>query len=87
MSTQSDKAEWVSIGNFSTGFQADMARQLLEAEDIPVLVNSNAPGIFGAAFQGTVVGGITLQVPSPLLGRARMILEQGNEDDYDEMSP
>ena len=51
------------------------ARQLLEAEGIPVLVQSNAPGIFGAGFQGAVTGGIVLRVPSPELDRAASLLE------------
>ena len=54
-----------------------MARQLLESEGIPVLVQSNAPGIFGAGFQGAVTGGIVLRVPSPELDRAASLLDTG----------
>ena len=37
-------------------------------------MQSNAPGIFGLAFQGAVAGGITLHVPTPELERARDVL-------------
>ncbi len=70
-----NQAEWVTIATYSTGLEADMARQTLEAEGIPSLMNSNAPGIFGASFQGAVTGGISLQVPSPVADEARTILE------------
>ena len=68
-------AEWVPIGNFNTAFEADMIRQTLEAEGIPVLTKSDAPGIFGAGFQGAVTGGVTLCVPSPELDRAQALLD------------
>ena len=70
-----EQAQWVVIGNFSTAFEADMVRQTLEAEGIPVLTKSDAPGIFGAGFQGTVTGGVTLHVPSPELDRAQELLD------------
>lgn len=70
-----DHAEWVTVANFRTGLEAEMARQVLEAEGIPVLSRSDAPGIFGASFQGSVTGGITLQVPSPEAPRAVELLE------------
>lgn len=68
-------AEWMAIGNFNTAFEADMARQVLEAEGIPVLTKSDAPGIFGAGFQGVVTGGVTLHVPSPEFDRAQTLLD------------
>ncbi|MBL0169583.1 MAG: DUF2007 domain-containing protein [Gemmatimonadaceae bacterium] len=68
------QAEWIDIGTFSTGLEADMARQVLDASGIPVLVKSNAPGIFGMSFQGAVTGGITLLVPSPEADRARELM-------------
>jgi len=70
-----DHAEWVTVGNFRTGLEAEMARQVLEAEGIPVLSRSDAPGIFGMSFQGSVTGGVTLQVPSPEAQRAVHLLE------------
>ncbi len=69
------RAEWVAIATFATGLEADMARQQLDAEGIPVLTKSDAPGIFGAGFQGSVGGGVTLCVPSPEVERAIMLLD------------
>ena len=82
-------AQWVTIATFSTGFEADMARQRLEAEGIPVLVGSNAPGIFGASFQGPVTGGITMQVPSPVSEWAHALLAEVVSDGVgeDDLSP
>lgn len=74
-SEHEQQAEWVVIGNFNTAFEADMVRQSLEAEGIPVLAKSDAPGIFGAGFQGAVTGGVTLHVPSPELERAQSLLD------------
>ena len=86
---QDAQAQWVTIATFSTGFEADMARQRLEAEGIPVLVGSNAPGIFGASFQGAVTGGITMQVPSPVSEWAHALLSEGVSDvvEEDDISP
>ena len=82
-------AQWVTIATFSTGIQADMARQRLESEGIPVLVGSNAPGIFGASFQGPVTGGITLQVPSPVSEWAHSLLSEDLSEvvEEDDISP
>jgi hypothetical protein len=83
-----EQAKWVVVATYSTGFEADMARQRLAAEGIPVLVESSAPGIFGASFQGAVTGGITLQVPSPVSEWAHSLLSDGDGDfDDDELSP
>ena len=74
-SEQENQAQWIVIGNFNTAFEAEMVRQALEAEGIPVLTKSDAPGIFGAGFQGAVTGGVTLHVPSPEFDRAQTILD------------
>lgn len=70
----SPRAEWIEVATFATGLEADIAKSALEDADIPVLVRSNAPGIFGLAFQGVVAGGISLHVPTPELERARELL-------------
>lgn len=70
----SPRAEWIEVATFSTGLEADIAKSALEDADIPVLVRSNAPGIFGLAFQGVVAGGISLHVPTPEIDRARELL-------------
>lgn len=71
----SEQAEWVEIGSYNTGFEADLVRQSLEAEGIPVLAKSDAPGIFGAGFQGAVTGGVVLFVPDVEFDRASDILD------------
>ncbi len=72
--SSSEKAEWETIANCTSGLEADIARVALEAEGIPVMVRSDGAGIFGLAYQGTVPGGVKLQVPSPEAARAREIL-------------
>jgi len=67
---------FVSLATYSNGFDADLARETLEAEGIPVLVKGPQVGIFGAGFQGTVQGGVELQVPSPELERAQALLQR-----------
>jgi len=74
-SEHEEQAQWMVIGNFNTAFEAEMVRQSLEAEGIPVLTKSDAPGIFGAGFQGVVTGGVTLHVPSPEFERAQALLD------------
>ncbi len=72
----SDTAQWVHLGTFNTGLEADIVRAALEAEDIPVLVKGDNPGIFGASYQGVVTGGIELLVPDVELQRARDLMPE-----------
>ena len=65
---------WVPLLSVGSVLEADLARQSLEEEGIPVLVRGHQVGIFGGGFQGTVAGGIDLLVPSPELERARLLL-------------
>lgn len=74
MSAGETRATWVIVGTYATGLEADIARELLEGEGIPVLLRSDTAGIFGLAFQGNIAGGIALQVPSPEAERARALL-------------
>lgn len=69
-----DDPRFVPLAEFANGFDADMARERLAAEDIPVLVKALQGGMFGAGFLGPAVGGVTLWVPSPELERARALL-------------
>jgi hypothetical protein len=66
--------EWTAIGSFGTGLDADIARELLIAAEIPVLVRSERTGLFGPAFQGAVPGGVSLVVPAAHAERARELL-------------
>lgn len=72
-----DEPRFVPLVEFANGFDADMARERLAAEDIPVLVKAVQGGVFGAGFLGTSVGGVTLFVPSPELERARALMDDG----------
>jgi len=75
MAMDEPQAEWVVVGTFGSVLDADLARQQLDAEGIPVLVKSDASGLFGAGFGGTLAAGITLFVPSPEAARASELLD------------
>ena len=77
------RAEWVTVATYSTGLEADIARDALETAGIPVLVRSNSVGIFGPSYGGGVPGGIDLRVPSPELERALEALSGDVESDDD----
>ncbi|HEY3286447.1 MAG TPA: DUF2007 domain-containing protein [Gemmatimonadaceae bacterium] len=66
---------FVLLASFANGFAADIARERLEADGIPVLLKGPQVGIFGGGFQGTTVGGVELFVPSPELDRAKDLLD------------
>lgn len=67
---------FVPLANYPNGFAADLVRQRLEDDGIPVLVKALQGGMFGAGYLGPVTGGVTLFVPSPELDRARALLEE-----------
>jgi hypothetical protein len=69
-----DGLEWTPVGSFGTGIDADIARELLIAAGIPVLIRSERTGIFGPGFQGSVPGGVGLAVPAAHADRARELL-------------
>lgn len=75
MSQKSEEPRWVRIAECSTGFEADLLRAELESAHIPVLIRGTQAGIFGSAYQGPVIGGVEVHVPSPELERAQEILE------------
>ncbi len=70
-----DEPRYVLLATFANGFEADLARERLEAEDIPVLAKGSNVGMFGGAFQGSVTGGVSLFVPSPEIDRAKALLD------------
>jgi hypothetical protein len=75
-------SDWVKIATFGSGFEADGARATLEEAGIPVLVRGNQAGMFGGGFQGPVIGGIDILVPSDAVLRARDLIDvAGDEDD------
>lgn len=70
-----NEPHWVRLTECATAFEADLLRNALEEAEIPVLVRGAQAGFYGAGFQGTVVGGIELHVPSQALERAQEILQ------------
>lgn len=71
-------SEWVQLATFATGFEADLAQQSLNEAEIPCLLRGNQIGMFGAGFQGPVMGGIHLYVPSAAIETARELLDLGD---------
>ena len=68
-------AEWVKLATYASGLDADMARATLEEADIPVQVRGQPIGVVGPSFQGPVLGGVDVYVPSPELDRARELID------------
>lgn len=63
--------EWVKLASYATVFDAERAKATLDNAGIPALLKSHgATGLFGPGFQGTVPGGVVLEVPSQDLERA-----------------
>ncbi len=77
----SSSVHWVPLIELASGLEVDLVRAALEADDIPVLVRGNHVGIYGSAFQGAVLGGATVLVPSPELARAQAILAEIEGED------
>lgn len=69
-------SDWAKIGNYSTGFEADMVRATLESSNILVQVRGHQVGIFGGGFQGQVLGGVDVYVPTSDLEAALEVLQQ-----------
>jgi hypothetical protein len=77
-------SDWAKIATVNTGFEADAARATLEEAGIPVLVRGNQAGIFGGGFQGLVIGGIDILVPSSAAAHARELIDIEEEHADDE---
>jgi hypothetical protein len=71
----SSDERFVLLATFATGLDADVAKAALELEGIPVLVKGPQVGMFGASFQGNVLGGVELHVPAGALPRAQALTE------------
>jgi hypothetical protein len=69
----SDESQWVVLGSFTSVLAAEVARQTLEAEEIPAMVQSSAAA-FGPGFIGPVAGGVRLLVPDTALSRAQELV-------------
>ena len=67
-------SSWSVVASYGTKLEADMARTILEAAGMPVLLHGDQSGIFGAGFQGWAPGNTTLSVPVEELARAQELL-------------
>lgn len=68
-------SDWIKVREFSTRFEAEIARTRLESADVPATIVSHEGGIFGAGFQGPVPSGVELLVPSERIAEAEAALE------------
>jgi len=75
----SSETEWRPIAAYAALYEAELPRQQLEAEGIPVLVKGVEAGIWGPGFQGPTSRGITLLVPEDRLEEARELLGEGDD--------
>jgi putative signal transducing protein len=67
----STPSDWTKLASFSTGLEADLAAAALESAGIPsVVLGHQRSGIFGVGFQGKVIGGLELRVPTNKLDEA-----------------
>lgn len=66
---------WQKLAVFAAAYGAEMARQRLEAEDIPVAVLNDNTGIFGPGFMGASAIGVTVLVASDRYDEARELVE------------
>jgi len=77
-----DPNDLVTVAKFQTPAEAELAKERLEAEGIPVfLKNEMAVGVM--PYLGSALGGIELQVPERDTATARDLLEPPSEDDQD----
>jgi hypothetical protein len=65
---------WARAASFKASFEADLARQQLEAEGIPVALLGDATGIFGPGFMGATPRGVTVLVPSDRVEEAHELI-------------
>jgi hypothetical protein len=70
-------SDWTKVREFSTRFEAEIARTRLESADIPAAIVSHEGGVFGAGFQGPVPSGVEVRVPSDRVAEAEATLESG----------
>jgi hypothetical protein len=72
--TGTDEVRWAKVASFKAPYEADLARQALEAEGIPVAVLGDATGIFGPGYMGPTTRGSTVLVPSDRMDEARELI-------------
>jgi Putative prokaryotic signal transducing protein len=80
---------WARAATFKAAHEAELARQQLEAEDIPVALRGDVTGIFGPGYMGPSPRGVTVLVPSDRVQEARELIQDmvdafGGSTDDDE---
>ena len=73
--TGTDAIHWAQLASVGAPYEAELARQQLEAEGIPVAVLNDGTGIFGPGFMGAQPRGVRILVPSDRLEEARELIE------------
>ena len=67
--------EWAVVAKYPTVFEAERAKAALEAKAIVARIQSHGgTGIFGAGFQGPVIGGAAVLVRSADMERAWQVV-------------
>jgi hypothetical protein len=69
-----DALHWAKVASFKAPYEAELARQQLEAEDIPAIVQGDLTGIFGPGYMGPSPLGVAVLVPSDRLREARELI-------------
>lgn len=72
---------WVVVATYGAVYEADLAKAMLAAADIPAQVLGEHIGIFGPGWAGPTIRGVDLVVPATLLEDAREVLEGDGDDD------
>lgn len=67
---------WTAVASFPGRFLAEVTIRTLEAEEIPVLVKGEEPGIWGPGFTGLTPQGIEILVPAECAEEASEIIAQ-----------
>ena len=68
------QSRWAKLATYNTGFEVDLLCIALDAEAIPYLIRGLNRGMYGAGYQGHVVGGVDVLVPEDALNKARSVL-------------
>ena len=70
---------WAVLTTVYSGLDADMLKETLEADGIPVLVKGYQVGMWGSGFQGPISEGAEVMVPESALDRGREFLPDDAE--------
>ena len=71
----SSAVDWVKLANVASVFDAETMRAALESADILVQIRGDQTGIFGPGYQGMVIGGVDVLVPSDQVDLAQELLD------------